>query len=369
MRVVIAPDKFKGSLSAAEAAAAMAEGVLAVYPDADVVSVPVADGGEGTLDAALAAGAEARTARVRGPLGRDVTAVWALNGDTALIETARASGLTLLEPSPDTALAATSYGSGQLIAEALDAGAKTIILGIGGSAMTDGGSGALAALGLRILDDGGAPVPPGGAGLLQAAAVDAAELDPRLAGVRLRIAADVRNPLLGYEGTAAIFSEQKGADPAARDRLEEAMGNWTRLLKEATGVDVDVPGAGAAGGFPSGFLAYTGATLHPGFELLSSFTGLQAALTGCDLVLTGEGSLDEQSRYGKAPLEVALLARDAGIPVVAVAGQITLTPDQLEAYGIVAAVSLLDVVQRPQDAMAQAEKYVAWATRQVLEGA
>ncbi|MCC3278756.1 glycerate kinase [Arthrobacter sp. zg-Y40] len=369
MRVVIAPDKFKGSLTSAEAAAAMAEGVLAVYPEATVTVVPVADGGEGTLDAALGAGAEPRTARVTGPLGRDTTAVWALSGDTALIETARASGLVLLDPSPETALAAGSYGSGQLIAHALDAGAKTIILGIGGSAMTDGGSGALCALGLKILDRDGNPVPPGGAGLLNAASVDASGLDPRLAGVDLRIAADVRNPLLGYEGTAAVFSGQKGAGAAEQQLLEEALDNWARLLKEATGVDVDVPGAGAAGGFPSGFLAFTGASLHPGFELLSAFTGLDESLTRCDLVLTGEGSLDNQSRYGKAPLEVAARARDAGIPVVAVAGQITLTPDQLQEYGIVAAVSLLDVVQRPQDAMSQAAKYVAWATRQVLEGA
>ncbi|MDM7991063.1 glycerate kinase [Arthrobacter sp. zg-Y877] len=369
MRVVIAPDKFKGSLSAAEAAAAMGEGVLAVYPDADVTAVPVADGGEGTLDAALAAGAQSRTARVTGPLGREVTAVWALTEDTALIETARASGLALLDPTPEAALAATSYGSGQLILEALDAGARTIILGIGGSAMTDGGSGAMAALGIRILDDTGMPVPPGGAGLLRAASLDASGLDPRLAEVDLRIAADVTNPLLGPEGTAAVFSAQKGADAEAQAVLEEALGNWARLLQSATGIDVDIPGAGAAGGFPAGFLAFTKASLNPGFELLSSFTGLDAALTRCDLVLTGEGSLDAQSRYGKAPLAVAARARDAGIPVVAVAGRITLTPDELQEYGIVAAVSLLDVVQRPQDAMDQAAKYVAWATRQVLEGA
>ncbi|UWX97198.1 glycerate kinase [Arthrobacter zhaoxinii] len=369
MRVVIAPDKFKGTLSSVEAAAAMGEGVLAVYPDAVVTAVPVADGGEGTLDAALTAGAQPRTARVRGPLGRDVTAVWALEGHTALIETARASGLALLEPTPGTALDATSYGSGQLIGEALDAGARTIILGIGGSAMTDGGSGALAALGLKILDRDGVPVPPGGAGLMHAASLDAAGLDPRLAEVDLRIAADVTNPLLGRVGTVAVFSGQKGAGPAEMPVLEAALTNWAELLKSTTGVDVDVPGAGAAGGFPSGFLAFTGASLNPGFELLSAFTGLDAALTRCDLVLTGEGSLDEQSRYGKAPLAVAARARDAGIPVVAVAGRITLTPDQLEEYGIVAAVSLLDVVQRPQDAMEQAAKYVAQATRQVLEGA
>ncbi|KAD4059667.1 glycerate kinase [Arthrobacter yangruifuii] len=369
MRVVIAPDKFKGSLSAAEAAAAMGEGVLAVYPDAEVTAVPVADGGEGTLDAALLAGAEPRSTRVRGPLGREVTAVWALTGDSALIETARASGLALLEPTPETALSATSYGCGELIRAALDNGARTIILGIGGSAMTDGGSGALTALGLKILDDAGTPVPPGGAGLLRAASLDAAGLDPRLAGADLRIAADVTNPLLGPEGTVSVFSSQKGADAAAQAVLEEAMRNWARLLESATGVDVDIPGAGAAGGFPSGFLALTQASVNPGFELLSAFTGLDTALTRCDLVLTGEGSLDEQSRYGKAPLEVAVRARDAGIPVVAVAGRITLTPDQLEEYGIVAAVSLLDVAPRPQDAMDQAAKYVSWATRRVLEGA
>lgn len=370
MRVLIAPDKFKGTLSAEEAAAAMAEGVLAVYPEAQVSAVPVADGGEGTLEAALAAGAVPHTARVRGPLDGQVSAVWALRGDgTAVIETARASGLMLVEPTVQTALAATSYGSGELIRAALDAGAREIVLGIGGSAMTDGGSGALRALGLRILDADGAPVPDGGAGLALAAAVDPAGLDPRLAQVRLRIAADVTNPLLGANGTAHVFAAQKGADAAARDLLDDALGNWARLLLEATGHDVDVPGAGAAGGFPSGFLAFTDATLEPGFELISGLTGLADALESADLVLTGEGSLDEQSTYGKAPLEVARRAAARGLPVVAVAGRITLTPQQLQEYGIVAAVSLLDLVREPAEAMTQAARWLTWGTRQALEGA
>jgi len=369
MRVLIAPDKFKGSLTAEEAAAAMAQGVLSVYPDADVTRVPVADGGEGTLEAALAAGAQERTARVRGPLGREVTAVWAMDGTTAVLETARSSGLMLVEPSVQTSLAASSFGSGQLITAALDAGAQEIILGIGGSAMTDGGSGALTALGLRILDDGGNPVPPGGAGLAVAAAVDASGLDPRIKDTTIRIAADVTNPLTGHNGAAHIFGGQKGADSSARLLLDEALGNWARLLREATGVDVDVPGAGAAGGFPSAFLAFTDARIEPGFELIADLVGPARALAQADLVLSGEGSIDEQSRYGKAPLEVARLAAERGIPVVLVAGAITLSPKVLAEYGVEAAVSLLDLAQGPADAMARAEFYVARATQAALEGA
>lgn len=369
MRVLIAPDKFKGSLTAEEAAAAMAQGVLSVYPDADVTRIPVADGGEGTLEAALAAGAEARSTRVRGPLGREVTAVWAMDGTTAVLETARSSGLMLVEPSVQTSLAASSFGSGQLITAALDAGAQEIILGIGGSAMTDGGSGALTALGLRILDDGGNPVPPGGAGLAVAAAVDASGLDPRIKDTTIRIAADVTNPLTGHNGAAHIFGGQKGADSSARLLLDEALGNWARLLREATGVDVDVPGAGAAGGFPSAFLAFTDARIEPGFELIADLVGLAPALAQADLVLSGEGSIDEQSRYGKAPLEVARLAAERGIPVVLVAGAITLSPKVLAEYGVEAAVSLLDLAQGPADAMARAEFYVARATQAALEGA
>lgn len=369
MRVLIAPDKFKGSLTAQEAAAAMAEGVLAVYPDADVTRLPVADGGEGTLEAALAAGAVPQTARVRGPLGREVTAVWALEGTTAVIETARSSGLMLVEPSVQSSLAASSYGSGQLIAAALDAGAREIILGIGGSAMTDGGSGALAALGLRILAGNGDDVPPGGAGLALAGAVDASGLDPRLADVRIRIAADVTNPLTGPDGAAHVFGGQKGADGSARLLLDEGLGNWARVLKEATGVDVDVPGAGAAGGFPSAFLALTAASLEPGFELIAGLVGLGAAMAGADLVLTGEGSLDDQSRFGKAPLEVARMAAASGIPVVLVAGRITLSPKVLAEFGVEAAVSLLDLAPSPEEAMARADYYLTRATRAALEGA
>ncbi|QTG81859.1 glycerate kinase [Arthrobacter crystallopoietes] len=372
MKVLVAPDKFKGTLSAAEAAQAMAEGVLRVYPDAEVRTLPVADGGEGTLEAALAAGAQEHTSRVRGPLDREVTASWAMLDrggiKTAVIETARASGLLLTEPSVQTALAAHSYGSGQLIAAALDAGAEEVVLGIGGSAMTDGGSGALCALGLKIYD-GGAQVPLGGAGLATAHRIDASGLDARLGSVTVRIAADVDNPLHGPEGAAHVFGQQKGADATGRQLLDEGLQRWAELLRQETGAEVNVPGAGAAGGFPAGFLGLTKARLERGFDLVAELTGLDAALDGTDLVITGEGSMDAQSEYGKAPMGIADRAHERGIPAVVVAGKITLTAEQLAAHGVEAAVSLLDLARTPEEAFAQAAKYVTWGTQQALEGA
>jgi len=373
VRVLVAPDKFKGTLSAAEAAEAMAQGVLRVYPDAKVRLLPVADGGEGTLEAALAAGAEERTERVRGPLEKDVTASWALleraGRRTAVIEIARACGLLLVEPSVQTALAAHSYGSGQLIAAALAAGASEIVLGLGGSAMTDGGSGALRALGLNVYDDGGAEVPLGGAALLSARWAEDSRLDERLQSAVLRIAADVDNPLTGPEGAAHVFGAQKGADAAARNLLDEALRHWADLLEDVTGSAVDVPGSGAAGGYPAAFLAFTNARLQRGFDLVAELLGLDEALADADLVITGEGALDAQSLRGKAPLGVAELAQAHGVPTVIVAGSITLPPQELARHGIAAAVSVLDVARTPQEAFAHPAEYLALATQQALEGA
>jgi glycerate kinase len=371
--VLIAPDKFKGTLSAAEAAEAMAQGVLRVYPEAKVRLLPVADGGEGTLEAALAAGAEEHSARVSGPLQKEVTASWALlqrpGRRTAVIEIARACGLLLVEPSVQTALAAHSYGGGELIAAALDAGASEIVLGIGGSAMTDGGSGALRALGLKVYDDGGAEVPLGGAALLSARWAEDSGLDARLRSATLRIAADVDNPLAGPHGAAHVFGAQKGADATARNLLDEALQHWSELLEEVTGSDVDVPGAGAAGGFPAAFLAFTNARLQRGFDLVAELVGLDEALAEADLVITGEGALDGQSLRGKAPLGVAERAQAQGVPSVVVAGSITVPPQELAARGVASAVSVLDVARTPQDAFAHAAEYVALATQQALEGA
>jgi glycerate kinase len=374
MRILIAPDKFKGSLTAVEAAAAIAEGALRVYPDAVATQFPVADGGEGTLEAAVAAGYEERINAVVGPILAPVGAAWALRkdgagGGTAVIETAQASGLAQMEPTPENSLRAHSYGCGQLIAAALDAGATEIVLGVGGSAMTDGGSGALRALGLKPLDVRGNVVPLGGGSLADVVSLDVSGLDPRLSAVTFRIAVDVQNPLYGNTGAAYVFGPQKGADAAAMENLDDGLRNWASLLREATGRDVNVPGAGAAGGFPASFLAFTHATLEGGFALVAGLTGLDEQLKDADLVITGEGSMDSQSLTGKAPIALADAARERGIPVIVVAGRILVTPEELAEHGVVAAAQLLDVADSPEDAVANAGKYLAWATRQVLEGA
>jgi glycerate kinase len=374
MRILIAPDKFKGSLTAVEAAAAIAEGALRVYPDAVTTQFPVADGGEGTLEAAVAAGYEERINAVVGPILAPIGAAWALRKDasgatTAVIETAQASGLAHMEPTPENSLRAHSYGCGQLIAAALDAGATEIVLGVGGSAMTDGGSGALRALGLKPLDAAGNVVPLGGGSLADAVSLDVSGLDPRLSAVQFRIAVDVQSPLYGTTGAAHVFGPQKGADDDAIEKLDAGLRNWASLLREATGRDVNVPGAGAAGGFPASFLAFTQATLEGGFALVAALTGLAERLADADLVITGEGSMDSQSLTGKAPIALAEAARERGIPVVAVAGRILVTAEELAEHGVVAAAQLLDVAPSTQDAISDAGKYLTWATRQVLEGA
>jgi glycerate 2-kinase len=380
MRILIAPDKFKGSLTAAEAASAMAEGALRVYPDAVVTQFPIADGGEGTLEAAVAAGYEERINAVVGPILKPVGAAWAIRknafgGATAVIETAQASGLAHMEPTPANALRAHSYGCGQLIAAALDAGATEIVLGVGGSAMSDGGSGALRALGLKPLDAAGNVVPLGGGSLVDVVSLDVSGLDPRLTTVRFRIAVDVQNPLFGSDGAARVFGPQKGADEDAVELLDAGLRNWASLLRETGGQDVNVPGAGAAGGFPASFLAFTQATLEGGFALVAGLTGLPEQLGGADLVITGEGSMDSQSLTGKAPIALADSAHGQGIPVIVVAGRILVTPEELAGHGVVAAAQLLDVAQRRDgvpdvaDAVANAAKYLAWVTSQVLEGA
>lgn len=368
MRILIAPDKFKGTLTGAEAAAAMSEGALRVYPDAVVSVLPVADGGEGTLEAAVAAGFQERLNAVVGPIIKPVGAAWALQGKTAVIETAQASGYLLSEPTVENALRAHSYGSGQLIAAALDAGATEIIIGLGGSAMTDAGTGALRALGLKLVDAQGNLVPLGGGSLVDVVAVDASGLDPRLAAATVRMAVDVDNPLYGYNGAAHIFAPQKGADADAVELLDAGLRNLASVVREATGVDIDVAGAGAAGGFPSMFTAYAKASIERGFDLVAELVGLDAALAEADLVITGEGSMDEQSLSGKAPIGVADAAHALGLPVVVVAGRILVTPTELAKHGVVAAVSATDVAGSPEAALAEAARYTILATSEALNG-
>ncbi|MEU7818843.1 glycerate kinase [Pseudonocardia sp. NPDC049154] len=334
--VLVAPDKFKGSLTAAEAAAHLAAGLRAA--GREVRELPVADGGEGTLEAALAAGFTRVPVTVCGPTGKPVESAVAVRDGVAVVELAAASGLALLPDGPDP-LGATSRGTGELVAAALDAGVDTIVLGVGGSACTDGGAGLLAALGARILDTAGDPVPDGGAALARAARLDLTALDPRLRTVELVLACDVDNPLLGPDGAAAVYGPQKGAGPQEVAALEAGLAHWARLV----GSSPDVPGAGAAGGVGFAALAVLGARRRPGIEVVLELVGFAEHLAGAALVVTGEGAMDAQTLHGKAPAGVAAAARAAGVPVVAACGRCEVSAAELAAAGIREAHALVDL--------------------------
>ena len=342
VRIVVAPDSFKGSLSAEDAAVAIGEGIARVLPDAEVLLRPIADGGEGTVAAALRAGYVPVPARVAGPDGRPVDATVARDGDTAVVELATAAGLGQLdEPAP---LTAGTFGVGELLRAALDDGARRIVLGIGGSATTDGGAGMLQALGVRLLDEGGAELPPGGAALARLDRVDISGLDPRIRDVELVVASDVDNPLTGPAGAAAVFGPQKGASPANVAELDAALTRYAAVLARDLGVDVAaLPGAGGAGGTAAGAVAVLGARVVSGAGLVCDLVGLDQALEGAALAITGEGAVDEQTLRGKAPAEVARRARQAGVPCLALAGAVRLTPQQVSAAGLAAAHGLTDV--------------------------
>ncbi|MGI9009394.1 MAG: glycerate kinase [Streptosporangiaceae bacterium] len=391
MRVVVAPDKFKGSLTADQAAAALSAGLRRARPDLEISEIPVADGGDGTVVAALAAGFEPVPVTVEGPVGAPVRAVFALRDGTAVIELASASGLRCLAgpgPTAQTSLTASTYGTGQLIATALDRGTGTIVLGLGGSASTDGGAGMIQALGAKLAagppsraglaadgppglrgDRAGADFARGGAALADLASVDSSGLDPRLAGVRLLVASDVNNPLLGPDGAAAVFGPQKGAGPGQVAGLEGGLRRWAELTGAATGTDLaGAPGAGAAGGTGFAALAYLGATLVPGVNLVLDLVGFDAAVDGADLVVTGEGSLDRQTLGGKAPLGVARAAGRRGVPVIAVAGRVLLGRDELIAAGFSAAYALTDAEPDLAASMARAAELLEQAGARIAVG-
>ncbi|MEU1302919.1 glycerate kinase [Streptomyces shenzhenensis] len=336
-RVLVAADKFKGSLTAVQVAERVTAGLRRVVPELEVAALPVADGGDGTVAAAVAAGFERRVARVAGPLGREVTAAFALCGDTAVVEMAEASGLQRLPAGVFAPLTASTYGSGELLRAALDAGARTIVFGVGGSATTDGGAGMLSALGARFLDGDGEPVTPGGGGLAELARADLSGLDPRLAEVELVLASDVDNPLTGPKGASAVYGPQKGASPDDVVTLDAALAHYAKVLEAAAGPRAAgfaaAPGAGAAGGIGYGALLL-GARFRPGIEVMLDVLGFAAALERATLVITGEGSLDAQTLHGKAPAGVAAAARAAGKEVVAVCGRLALSPQALDAAGI-----------------------------------
>lgn len=358
MRIVIAPDKFKGSLSAPEVVAHLETGLRAVDGSLDIVGVPVADGGEGTLDAAIGSGFSRRTVRVAGPTGQPLNADFALRDDEAVIEMALASGLAVLPGGVKDGRGATSLGTGQLIRAALDAGARTIVLGVGGSANTDGGAGVIKGLGGRFLDASGAELPDGGAALATLDRIDLSGLDVRLERTRFILASDVDNPLLGSQGAPAVFGPQKGLSPEDVSELDATLAHFVEVLGREIGLQASTaaaaPGAGAAGGVGYAALAVLNAERRRGVDVVLDFTGLSEKLDGATLVITGEGSLDEQSLGGKTPMGVADAARAAGVPVVAVCGRTTLTDAQISTSGIQAVYSLTSIEEDVEKCITQA---------------
>jgi len=343
--VVIAPDKFKGTLSAVQVAAHVAAGLERACPGLPTVQVPVADGGDGTVAAAEAAGYRRVEIGVRGPTGRPVTAAFAFADRIAVIESAQACGLDRLPGGAPAPLTASSYGVGELIIAAARRHAKRIVLGLGGVASTDGGAGLVTALGARLLDESGAELPPGGAALARLGRIDLSELQD-LSGTEVIMATDVDNPLLGEFGAAAVYAPQKGASAEDVRFLEDGLTRWADLTEQALGpVRRYDQGAGAAGGLGFAVLAFLGATMRPGIELVLDLVSFARQLAGARLVITGEGALDTQTLHGKAPAGVAraTAAVAPGLPVIAVAGMCSLTADQLRSAGITRAYALTDI--------------------------
>ncbi|WP_067465297.1 glycerate kinase [Actinomadura macra] len=370
MRVVIAPDSFKGSLSAAAVCAAIEAGVRRAAPAADVVAVPMADGGEGTLDCFLAArGGVPVEVAATDPLGRPVTARYALSGDgsSAVVELAAASGLPLVEDVPPDPLGASSTGTGELIADAVRRGARDVLVCVGGSASTDGGAGLLGALGMRFLDVSGGGLPPGGAALARLERIDDSGVPAEVRATRVRVACDVTNPLVGPSGAAAVFGPQKGATPAQVRELDAALTRFADVLAARSGVRVhDLPGAGAAGGTCGGLVAALGAEPAPGAALVAEAVGLPAALTGADLVITGEGRVDGQSAGGKVVSAVATLASERGVPAVALAGGVAGPLGGLHELGLTAAFSLADGPRTLDELKSEAAPLLAALADQVI---
>lgn len=345
MKIVIAPDSFKDSLSAADVAQAIARGLVEVFPSAELVQCPMADGGEGTVDAILAAlDGERRQTIVSGPLGSDVTAHWGWSPEsrTAIIEMAEASGLQLVPVAQRNACITSTRGTGQLIVEALDAGAEKIVLTIGGSATNDGGAGMLTALGVRFYDAQENHLAPGGLALADLARIDLSAVDPRLHSVSFEIAADVDNPLCGPQGASFTFARQKGASPEQIQSLDNALAHYADCCAAILEYDVrDEPGAGAAGGMGFAAKAFLKAGFRPGVEVVAELAGLAEKVRGADLVITGEGSCDFQTLRGKTPMGVARVAQKHGVPVVILAGTLGEGYEALYQHGIAAAFSVV----------------------------
>lgn len=374
MRIIIAPDSFKGSLAAAEAAAAMAVGVRRAHPDAQVALLPLADGGEGTTEAlVLATGGRCESLQVMGPLGEPVQAVWGrlgLDGETAIVEMAAAAGLPLVPPDRRDPRRTTTWGAGELLRQAIRQGAKRIIVGLGGSATNDGGAGAMQALGVRFRDAAGRPLPEPitGGDLARLARVDASALPALFAGVEVVIASDVTSPLLGPNGASAVYGPQKGADAAMAAELDAALAQYAAVLRRDLGRDVaDLPGAGAAGGMGAGLMAFLDARMHSGVDLVLDAARFEEQAAGADWLLTGEGRIDAQTLSGKTISGVLRRCRPLGLPSIAFGGSVDdAAGERLAADGLRAAFPIVPGPMSLEDAMRDAGMLLTQAVARVV---
>lgn len=369
MKIVIAPDSYKESLSALEVAAAIEAGFSEIFPDAEYVKIPVADGGEGTVEAMVAAtqGSIVRLT-VTGPLGAPVEAFYGLSGDerSAFIEMAAASGLELVPAAQRDPLITNSYGTGELIKNALDRGVDHIIIGIGGSATNDGGSGMMQALGARLLDQQGNEIAFGGGALPQLARIEIDQLDKRIQQCRIEVACDVTNPLTGEEGASAIFGPQKGATPELVQQLDKALTHYADIIHRDLDIDVlHIAGGGAAGGMGAALHAFCQAELRRGIEIVTEALGLADQVKDADLVITGEGRIDSQTINGKVPIGVAKVAKQFNKPVIGIAGSLTADVGVVHQHGLDAVFSVLFSIGSLEDALANAAQNVRLTARNV----
>ncbi|QMM54048.1 glycerate kinase [Enterobacter sp. RHB15-C17] len=369
MKIVIAPDSYKESLSALEVATAIEQGFREIFPDAHYVKLPVADGGEGTVEAMVAAtqGGIIKV-RVTGPLGENVEGFYGLSGDeqSAFIEMAAASGLEMVAPSLRNPLKTTSWGTGELIRHALDAGVKHIIIGIGGSATNDGGAGMMQALGAKLLDAEDNPIGMGGGELEKLARIDISELDTRLASCRVEVACDVTNPLTGKEGASAVFGPQKGATPEMIARLDDSLAHYAKIIARDLDIDVlNLEGGGAAGGMGAALYAFCGAELRQGIEIVTDALHLDNHVADADLVITGEGRIDSQTIHGKVPVGVAKVAKRYNKPVIGIAGSLTADVGVVHEHGIDAVFSVIYTVCTLEEALKNAKENVRMAARNI----
>ena len=362
MRIVVAPDSYKGSVSALGVAQAMERGILRVFPTADVLKIPIADGGEGTVEALVSATrGQMRHCVVTGPLGKRITACWGILGDqeTAVIEMAAASGLPLLLPEQRDPLMATTRGTGELIRAALDAGLRKIIIGIGGSATNDGGAGMARALGVRFSGNDGNELPEGGAALASLKHIDMTGLDSRLLETEITVACDVDNPLCGLRGASAVFGPQKGATPQMVARLDAALNHFALIAEDATGRQVaDLPGAGAAGGLGAGLMFFTAAKLRPGVDIVLDAVSFSEVVREAEFVITGEGRTDFQTAFGKAPVGVAKVAKQFKVPVFCLSGGLGEGADDVLALGIDAVMSVCEGPMSLDECMSRASALI-----------